>query len=121
MRGRRIKTLSALCTAAMDRRSVIFNGRRMPAAFVQNMQGVRIQRIIEDGLYLWKTESNPPWKRAQTEWIERIPFTLIPAYSAVKFGDGFISYQSDQEGEEWPRSSWNQQLSNDLNITHYKP
>jgi hypothetical protein len=50
----KINTLAQLEKLALERRSVIVNamgGMRMPAAFVINMQGGRIMRLLRGGMY----------------------------------------------------------------------
>jgi hypothetical protein len=54
-----IDSLAALCEAVKKKKSVIcpvspcFN-IPLPAAFIQNMQGVRIMKLIEMGLFIYK-------------------------------------------------------------------
>jgi len=54
----RINSLRELCKAAIDRRSVVCPKSRdfwkpRPAAFIQNLQGVIIDRLIRSGLFLY--------------------------------------------------------------------
>lgn len=62
MQGCRIKDLPDLIAVAQLKRSVVvpcmvgFKQPR-PAAFVQNLQAVLVQRMIERGMYLWLPEA----------------------------------------------------------------
>jgi len=62
---KQITTLSELCKAATDGRAVVCPTQRAwkspsPAAFVQNLQGVIINRMIKGGMFLY--EKRPPLK-----------------------------------------------------------
>lgn len=52
-----IRTLEELAFARDCRKAVFgkwFNGKRMPAAFVINMPGDIILRVLKDGLYVYR-------------------------------------------------------------------
>lgn len=65
MTGEQITSLKKLCDAAKERKSVmIISGTRetakysiIPAAFVQNMQGFRIQKLFDNGMYIYIKEN----------------------------------------------------------------
>ena len=59
-RPRRIKTLRQLHECALDRRSVYcrsyIGGMQRPAAFVINWQAMRVMRLLDAGLYVYRPE-----------------------------------------------------------------
>ena len=66
MRGIKIKSLSALCNLVKKRKSVVVPGtvweRPTPAAFVINLQGRVISRMIERGMFVYvKKSEKSPW------------------------------------------------------------
>jgi len=53
--GKKIETLQQLKVAAQNKRSVFCPGwKRIPAAFVINMTGLKILQMIESGLYIYE-------------------------------------------------------------------
>jgi len=60
MRGEKINTLDDLWKAVVDKKAVVTNTcmGRMPAAFVINMQGREIHRLIAKGMYVYRPRNN---------------------------------------------------------------
>ena len=57
MKGKRVTTVRQLCDLASDRKSVVCERifiKPCAAAWVQNMQGRQIVRLINYGMYVYK-------------------------------------------------------------------
>ena len=53
---KKITSLKQLCEAAKQRKAVMLNGYKQPiaAAFVQNMQAWHVQRMIDEGMWIYE-------------------------------------------------------------------
>ena len=58
--GKQIRTLRELHAAATNRKAVVAPGTRYdkptPAAWLINLQGEHLFRLLEKGVYLWRTK-----------------------------------------------------------------
>ena len=58
MKGKKVTSLKQLCDLALDRKSVVCESycfrAHTPAAFMQNLQGAVINRLIQRGMYVYK-------------------------------------------------------------------
>lgn len=55
----KIKTLKQLIKASLEKKSVVLRylTRPLPAAFVVNMQAIRVHHMIEHGMWIYRRKS----------------------------------------------------------------